>query len=241
MNTQKVALVTGATRGLGKELADQLSKNNFLVYMGVRNLAKGREVWQNLPQNNNVRLIFIDMNNSYTFRPIYEQIEAEHGKLDLLINNAGVMLDGDLMTDSTTTVPAGTLKQTFETNFFSVVQLTNLLLPLLAKSDNAQVINISSDMGSLHLHAGKKIPVRTFAYNASKAALNAYTIHLANALEKQNIRVNAVHPGWVKTDMGGEMAPFTAAEACQPIVQLAKSPAQGPNGKFLFKENEVNW
>ena len=240
-NRTKIALITGGNRGLGWVVANQLTLQGFQVYIGVRDIQRSAAAFDKFEKKERIHMLQIDMENPATFEQAYQTIEREAGYLDLLINNAGVMLDGDLMKDSTTTIDPAILRSTFSVNFFGVVLLTNQMLPLLLKSESPRIVNVSSQMGSLQLHAQKAIPAKTFAYNASKAALNAYTIHLANALEDQGIKVNAAHPGWMQTDMGGKYAPMTALEGAETILDLATLEQSGPTGKFLHKSQEIMW
>ncbi len=238
---KKIALITGAGRGLGWELTNQLTKNGYFVIMGVRDEEKGLAAWERLPEKEAATVMVLDMEDPASFAQVYTQLEKKNGKLDLLVNNAGVMLDGDLMKNSTNTISAELLKKTFDVNFFGIVELTNTLVPLLLKSTSAAIVNISSNMGSLHLLATVPAMPKTFAYNTSKAALNAYTLHLAHLLNDTPVKVNAVHPGWVKTDMGGEAAPLEAAEAVAPIVQLILQGTDAPTGQFLHQGQNVMW
>ncbi|AXY72771.1 SDR family oxidoreductase [Paraflavitalea soli] len=238
---KKIALITGAGRGLGWELTNQLTKHGYFVIMGVRDEQKGLAAWERLPEKNAASVMVLDMEDQASFPQVYAQLEKRNGKLDLLVNNAGVMLDGDLMKNSTNTISAELLKKTFDVNFFGIVALTNTLVPLLLKSTTPAIVNISSNMGSLHLLATEPAMPKTFAYNTSKAALNAYTLHLAYLLADTPVKVNAVHPGWVKTDMGGDAAPLEAAEAVASIVQLILQGANAPTGQFLHQGQEVKW
>lgn len=238
---KKIALVTGASRGLGWELTNQLTAQGHFVLMGVRDSPHATQAWERLPARESAQTLVLDMTHPASFPWVYEHIERTYGRLDILVNNAGVMLDGELTNNSATTIEREDLKRTFEVNFFGTVELTNTLLPLLLKSEAGSIINMSSNMGSLHLLATQPGMPKTFAYNTSKAALNSYTLHLASLLADTHVRVNAVHPGWVQTDMGGPTAPLTAAEAVAPIIQLITQGATAPTGKFLHRGEEVSW
>ncbi len=150
-------------------------------------------------------------------------IEKDYGRLDILINNAGIMLDGRKGNETTKT-SQDVLRKTFDTNFFAVVALTQALLPLLKKSVAGRIVNLSSILGSITLHATAGSPIydaKTFAYDASKAALNSFTIHLAHELKGTKIKVNSAHPGWVKTEMGGEGAQLDVETGAKTSVELA--------------------
>jgi NAD(P)-dependent dehydrogenase (short-subunit alcohol dehydrogenase family) len=141
-------------------------------------------------------------------------------------------------------VPVDLLHKVFETNFFSQVALTNVLLPLLKKSSAGRIVNLSSILGSLTLHADPKSPIydaKSFAYDASKTALNAYTVHLAHELRNTKIKVNSAHPGWVKTDMGGEQAPMELSEGGKTSAALATLPEDGPTGGYFHQGKSLPW
>ena len=157
-------------------------------------------------------------------------IETEFGRLDILVNNAGIASE-DMSSNSTLTTTEETLRKIFETNFFAVVALTGALLPLLRKSAAGRIVNLSSILGSLKLHATPGSPIygaKMFAYDASKTALNAYTIHLAHALKETKIKVNSAHPGWVKTELGGDGAPMEIVDGAKTSVRLATLPTTAP-------------
>lgn len=239
-NGIRTALITGANRGIGLELTKQLTAKGYFVFMGVRSAGKGAEALQGLPFRDRAAVVELEVNDPASVKRAVEEIAGATRSLQILVNNAGVMMDGDFMKDSTTDIAAEDLRKTFDTNFFGLVELTNKALPLLLASEQASVLNISSNMGSLQLHAREEPLARTFAYNASKAAVNMYTIHLANALRDTRVRVNAVHPGWVKTDMGSEYAPLEVEEAVGPLVDFLLQ-RDMPTGKFLFRGEEVAW
>jgi NAD(P)-dependent dehydrogenase (short-subunit alcohol dehydrogenase family) len=180
---------------------------------------------------------------------IARHLEARYGKLDILVNNAGVALeDADFGApggfNTTTTVKPETLRQVFETNFFAVVALTQALLPLIRKAPAGRIVNLSSILGSLTLHNDPSSPIyakKAFAYDASKTALNAFTVHLAQELRGTKIKVNSAHPGWVKTDMGGAEAPMEVSEGGKTSVQLATLPDDGPTGGYFHLGQPLPW
>ncbi|MGN6419233.1 MAG: SDR family NAD(P)-dependent oxidoreductase [Pseudobacter sp.] len=240
MNTGiRTALITGANRGIGLELTKQLTAKGYFVFMGVRDASKGAKALQFLEFPERAAVVELDVNDPVSVHRAVKEIGQASESLQILVNNAGVMNE-DFMKDSTTGIAMEKLKKTFDTNFFGLVELTNSVLPLLLKSGEASILNISSNMGSLQLHSRQEPLARTFAYNASKAAVNMYTIHLANALRDQQVRVNAVHPGWVKTDMGSEYAPLEVNEAVGPLVDFLLQ-KDAPTGKFMFQGQEVEW
>ena len=241
---KKIALISGANRGIGLETARQLGKQGIAVILGARDLAKGEAAAAELKKEGiDATAVKFDVVNAADVQAAADKIEKEFGKLDILVNNAGVMFEG-LGENTTTSVSDDTLRETFDTNFFAVVSVTRAMLPLLKKSDAGRIVNVSSILGSLSLGATKGSPiyqVKTFAYNASKAALNAFTIHLAHELKGTNIKVNSAHPGWVKTDMGGEQAPMELHEGGKTSVALATLPEDGPTGGYFHLGKSLPW
>ena len=169
--------------------------------------------------------------------------EQNFGRLDILINNAGINMDQFGSSQPSATTDA-VLQQTFDTNFFAPVALTRVLLPLLKKSEAGRIVNMSSILGSQTLHSDPKSPIynfKTFAYDASKAVLNSFTIHLAYELKDTTIKVNSAHPGWVKTDMGTEAAPLEIPEGGKTGVELALLGEDGPSGGYFHLGKPIPW
>jgi NAD(P)-dependent dehydrogenase (short-subunit alcohol dehydrogenase family) len=212
--TEKVAFITGGNRGLGFETARELGEKGIKVVIGSRDLKKGQEAVQKLGKLGiEAQTIQFDVTKTDDHQTAAHYFEKNFGRLDILVNNAGVLLD--LEDPSSTTRPLASettpkiLRDTFDANFFAPVALTQALLPLLKKSEGGRIVNLSSILGSLTLQADPKSPIynmKQFAYDASKTALNAFTVSLAHELKDTKIKVNSAHPGWVKTDMGGPNA-----------------------------------
>jgi NAD(P)-dependent dehydrogenase (short-subunit alcohol dehydrogenase family) len=242
--TNKVALITGANKGIGLETARQLGKLGITILLGARDLAKGEEAAEVLRGIGvDARAVKLNVLDRADYAAVAKLIEQEFGRLDILINNAGVMLD-NRTANQTSTTSQKLLRDTFDTNFFAVVELTQTLLPLLRKSDAGRIVNLSSILASLTLHAtpGSFIyDAKTFAYDASKAALNSFTIHLAHELRGTKIKVNSAHPGWVKTDMGGEGAMMEIVDGAKTSVQLATLGADGPSGGYFHMGEALPW
>ena len=242
--TGKVALITGANKGIGLETAHQLGKLGVTILVGARDLAKGEaaaEVLRGVGVD--ARAIKLDVVDEADRAAAAKFIEKEFGRLDILVNNAGVLLD-PRGGNATSTTPIAMLRETFETNFFAVVALTQTLLPLIRKSKAGRIVNLSSILASLTLHATKGSPIydaKTFAYDASKAALNSYTIHLAHELRGTKIKVNSAHPGWVKTEMGGEGAQMELGDGAKTSVRLATLPESGPTGGYFHMGDALPW
>ncbi|MEI8278568.1 MAG: SDR family oxidoreductase [Bacteroidota bacterium] len=241
----KVALVTGANKGIGFETARQLAEQGMTVLMGSRDISKGENAAALLREIGlDVHPVKLDVTNNEDILALRKLIAEKYGKLDILVNNAGMIQGETFAENSTTTISQHNLQATFNTNFFSIVNITQQLLPLIEKSDAGRIVNLSSILGSLTLHADTSSPTYTsksFAYNASKTALNQFTIHLAAALHNTNIKVNSAHPGWVKTDLGSDAAPMSQAQGAKTGVALATLPADGPTGKYIHMGKELPW
>jgi NAD(P)-dependent dehydrogenase (short-subunit alcohol dehydrogenase family) len=250
-STGRVAFITGANRGIGLETARGLGALGIAVVLGSRDEAKGRAAAEALRSDGirDAEAVRFDVNRPEDHREVARWVEDRFGKLDILVNNAGVSLEkADFAApggvNTTLTVPPETLRQIFETNLFAVVALTQTLLPLIRKAPAGRIVNLSSILGSLTLHADPNSSIyhtKAFAYDASKTALNAFTIHLAHALRDTPIKVNSAHPGWVKTDMGGPAAPLEVSEGSKTSVQLATLPDDGPTGGFFHLGEPLPW
>jgi NAD(P)-dependent dehydrogenase (short-subunit alcohol dehydrogenase family) len=244
MSTKKVALISGANKGIGLETARQLGKQGIVVLVGARDLSKGEAAAEQLKKEGiDARALQFDVVNTAEIKAAAEKIEKEFGKLDILINNAGVMFE-PIGGNNTSTVSDEVLRKTFDTNFFSVISVTKVLLPLLKKSDAGRIVNVSSILGSLTLHATEGSPIyeaKALAYDASKAAQNAFTIHLAHELKGTKIKVNSAHPGWVKTDMGTDAAPMDIVDGAKTEVELATLGPDGPTGGFFHMGEAISW
>ena len=251
MANETVAFITGANRGIGLETARGLGKQGITVLLGSRDKAKGDAAAAQLKKEGiaNAEAVQFDVANYDDHARLAKFLGDRFGKLDILVNNAGIAIDGGDFSNpngfnTTSTVPIKKLRETFETNFFAVVALTQTLLPLLKKSPAGRIVNLSSVLGSLTLNADPNSQiynVKAFAYNASKTALNAFTVSLAAELRNTNIKVNSAHPGWVKTDMGGPNAPLELSEGGKTSVELATLPADGPTGGYFHLGQPLPW
>jgi len=240
----KIALISGANKGIGLETARQLGKLGVTVVLGSRDLAKGEAAAEGLRNEGiDARAVKLDVLDAADIAAAAAFVESEFGVLDILVNNAGISTE-ELGTDSTLTVTDENLRITFDTNFFAVVNVTKAFLPLLRKSDAGRIVNVSSILGSLTLHATPGSPIydaKMFAYDASKSALNAYTIHLAYSLKDTKIKVNSAHPGWVKTDLGTDHAPMDVVDGAKTEVELATLPEDGPTGGYFHLGQALPW
>ena len=241
----KVAFITGGNRGIGFETAKALGAQGINLIIGCRDLAKGQAAAKELQgMGFNAEAISYDANDEKSPDSVYSHIEENYGELDILINNAGIANEELIGKNSSSFVSQTVLQETFHTNLFAVVALTQKLLPLLMKSVAGRIVNLSSILGSLTLQTMENSPInpaKAFAYNASKTALNAYTIHLAHELKNTNIKVNSAHPGWVKTELGGPHAPMEGADSYKTSLRLATLDSDGPTGSFFHEADTLPW
>jgi len=246
----KVAFITGANRGLGLETARELGKQGIVVILGSRDSKKGEAAAAKLRDEGiNAESLGFDVTKSKDHQKAYDYLAKKYGRLDILVNNAGVLKEDQVSTtgpapNATSAVSPQTLRETFETNFFAPVALTQKLLPLIRKAPAGRIVNVSSILGSLALHSDPKSPIysfKSFAYDSSKAALNAFTVHLAHELRDNKIKVNSAHPGWVKTEMGGPNAPMEVSEGGKTSAQLATLADDGPSGGFFHLGQPLPW
>jgi len=239
----KVILVTGANAGIGFELVRLLAEKNHIVYIGARNENSGKEAEAKLHADglNTVKYVRIDVTDLATIQAAKETIDQEEGKLDVLVNNAGI---GKLEENqNATSLSLSTVRDAMETNFFGLIQTTIAFLPLLRKSTNAVILNVTIDMASNTIQSRPDAILHVVAYNTSKAAANSYTISLAQELKKEGIKVNAVTPGFTTTKlnnyMPGGKSTKGGAEALLPWALLDKD---GPTCLFIGGDGkELPW
>jgi NAD(P)-dependent dehydrogenase (short-subunit alcohol dehydrogenase family) len=241
---KKVALITGANRGIGLETAKQLGEQGVTVLVGARSLSAAEDTAAKLKQSGiDAYPVQLDVVSEADRKAAAKFIEDKFGKLDILINNAGINAATGFASVISETKD-DELQRVFNTNLFAVVSLTRELLPLLRKSEAGRIVNLSSILGSNTLHADPNSPIASFkslAYDASKTALNAYTIHLAWELKDTPIKVNSAHPGWVKTEMGTDAAPMEIPDGAKTSVALALLGSDGPSGRFIHLGSELPW
>jgi NAD(P)-dependent dehydrogenase (short-subunit alcohol dehydrogenase family) len=243
-NAEKVALITGANKGLGFEMARQLGQAGVRVLLAARDPQKGQAAAAKLRSEGlDVQFLKLDVTDKRDHAAASAFLEERFGRLDILINNAGMAAEA-FGSGKVSTTTEDAIRRTFDTNFFAPVLLTQALLPLLKKSGAGRIVNMSSILASQTLHADPKSPiydVKSFSYDASKTALNSFTIHLAHELKDTKIKVNSAHPGWVKTDMGGDAAPLEIPEGAKTGVQLALLGDDGPTGGFFHLGKPLPW
>jgi NAD(P)-dependent dehydrogenase (short-subunit alcohol dehydrogenase family) len=244
-----IALITGATRGLGLATAAQLGRRGVRVVLGARDPERGERAAATLrAQGADATALELDVTDDNAVRAAAEVLRAEHGRIDILVNNAGILPETAAAHRVTGPMDVAMFRETFATNLFGVVATTAAFLPLLLAAPRGRIVNVSSTMGSLADQAdpasgyyGVVVP----AYQASKAALSSITIALSKSLADSNMKVNAVCPGWVQTDLGGPQnraaAPTPADEAACVVADLALVGADGPTGGFFDAAGPVRW
>lgn len=243
MSESKVAVVTGANKGIGFETARQLAAKGITVLLSARNAAKGEAAAATLKAEGlDVRFLPLDVTDSASVASAVQAVEAEFGRLDILVNNAGI----GTFDQPATSENVEHWREIFETNVFGLVETTQAFLPLLRKSEAGRIVQLSSILGSLKLATDPMSPVigtvgYASSYASSKVAVNMYTVQLARELSDTKIKVNAAHPGWVKTDLGGDAAPMSVAEGAETSVRLATLPDDGPTGGFFHKQSRLPW
>ena len=241
--TQKIALITGATRGIGLETARQLAQQGVLVIVGARELAKGEHASKVLQgEGLAAEAVAIDVTDAASIAAAAKEVERKHGRLDILVNNAGILVDDFQKKPSEQTLD--TWRTTFDTNLFGLIAVTQAFLPFLRKSDAGRIVNVSSILGSLALHADPASPIYDFkvpAYNVSKSAVNAWTVQLAYELRGSTIKVNTIHPGYVKTDMNKGEGEIDIPPGATTSVELALIGADGPNGGYFHLGQTLPW
>jgi NAD(P)-dependent dehydrogenase (short-subunit alcohol dehydrogenase family) len=244
---RSVALISGGNRGIGLQTARDLGPESVILLLGVRDLAKGEAAAERIRQEAfEAEAVHLDVTDPGTHGEVYDFIDRVFWRLDILVNNAGVCLESPIASGAgqPSTLSLENLRETFETNFFGTVALTQKLLPLIRRSQAGRIVNVSSIMGSLTLHSDPSSPIYhsgAFAYNTSKAALNSFTVHLAYELRNTSIKVNSAHPGWVKTEMGGENADLEVSEGGRTSAWLATLPEDGPTGGYFHAGQPLPW
>jgi NAD(P)-dependent dehydrogenase (short-subunit alcohol dehydrogenase family) len=234
----KIALITGANRSIGLETAKQLSKKGLFVYLGTRNLEKGEILVTELNNNGfqNIKAIHIDVSIPETILAAKNIVEREQGKLDVLINNAGI--SGSYPQNASNTA-ISEIQKVFDINFFGVINVTQTFLELLKKSESPRISNITSGLGSLTLHSDpnwENYAVKLASYGPSKTALNAYTIVLAYELRELPFKVNVIDPGYTATDFNQHSGPGTVESAAKFIVKHTITDYNAPTGKFFSND-----
>lgn len=236
MSDKRIAVVTGANKGIGLEIVRQLAEKRTRVVLTSRDETKGKKALEELKkQDLDVLYHQLDVTDDLSIERLARYLEDEVGKLDILANNAGINVDNN---KNTLDVEMETVRRTMETNFYGPFKVSQALLPLLLKSDDGRIINVSSGLGALSSSIEEHHPFP--AYSISKTALNALTVNMAADLRNTNVKVNSVCPGWVRTDLGGPYAHKSPREGADTAVWLATAPSI-PSGKFFRERQEIEW
>lgn len=240
--TQRIALVTGANKGIGLEIARQLADADVTVLLGSRDAERGRAAIAELSASGlNVEAIEIDLNDESTIARAAERIAAEHGRLDILVNNAGIV---DAADGPPSMAQAAAARRLMETNFIGTLAVTQAMLPLLRRSRAGRIVNLATTLGSLAINGDPSSPyyeARLIGYNASKAALNMLTVQLAAELKATPIVVNSVAPGYVRTDLTGNNGFMTPEEGARLPVRYALLGDDAVTGRFIEPDGEAPW
>jgi len=235
MSKSKVALITGANRGIGFEIAKQLGRLGITVLVGARDQERGKTAADQLIKEGiEASAVILDVTDEKSVKLAAETIARDYGHLDILVNNAGISHDNGRKPSE---MPLQATRETYETNVFGVVNVTNAMLPLLRKSEMGRIVNISSSMASLTSAADPTSPsamLNLLAYDSSKAALNSITLEYAKELRQTPIKINAADPGYVFGDR-------TAADGAKAAVRLATLPNDGSSGTFQNENGIIAW
>jgi NAD(P)-dependent dehydrogenase (short-subunit alcohol dehydrogenase family) len=242
-DSKRVALITGANKGIGFEVARQLGKAGCTVLLGARNIELGKEAALRLKiEGNDVKFVAIDVVKRETIKRAADEIAHDHGRLDILVNNAGIAAIGKDGAPSVADIDA--VRTTIETNFIGALAVTQAMLPLLKKSAAASIVNVSSELGSITGHGDpswKFASVRAIGYSASKAAMNMMTAQLALELAGTPIKVNSANPGFTATDLNHHRGNQTIEQGAAETVRLALLGADGPTGGFFETGGTLAW
>jgi NAD(P)-dependent dehydrogenase (short-subunit alcohol dehydrogenase family) len=239
---QRVALVTGANRGIGYAIAKGLAERGITTVLGVRDPGKGAAACSALQvQGLDVYFELLDVNDEKSIRTAVKHIQDRFERLDILVNNAGILIDGDA---NVLNISRGTMLKTLHTNVLGPLMLCQQCIPLMKAGGYGRIVNMASTLGSLTEMADPNSGysgVETPAYRLSKAALNAITALIAKKVRSENILVNSVCPGWVRTDMGGGQAPLTPEQGADTPLWLSTLPDDGPSGGFFSERKQIPW
>ena len=235
MPARKIAIVTGGNRGIGREIARQLARQQVGVVIGSRDPGKGEKACAEMrAEGLEVASLQLDVVDTKSVRRFVERVDKQFGAPGILVNNAGVFPES--YEARVTEVPTSVWRETIETNLFGAVRMCREVVPLMQRLKFGRVVNISSGMGQM-----QKMASGSPAYRVSKAALNALTITLAAEVAGEGILVNSMSPGWVRTGMGGDEAPRTVEEGAETAVWLALLPSNGPTGQFFRDRKPIPW
>jgi len=238
----KTVLITGANKGIGFETARQLAQSGYFVYLGSRDKVKGIDAIKILKDSgiSNIELLELDVSDTDSIKSARKELEFKIDVLDVLINNAGI---SGGQPQNISSIKIEDLRKVFDTNFFGAVQTTQEFMPLLKKSNEPRIVNVSSGLGSLTIHNSTQNPNYAIydSYSCSKTALNAFTVLLAKEFRNTNFKINCVTPGYTATDLNHFQGTQTPEQAAKVIVKFATVDNDGPTGKFLSEAGEIDW
>jgi NAD(P)-dependent dehydrogenase (short-subunit alcohol dehydrogenase family) len=236
----KIALVTGANKGIGKAIVKGLARDGYIVYLGARDEERGRAAVAELAGDGTVRFLQLDVTDSASVFVARQRIESEVGRLDVLVNNAGISSAPGSRFRTPIEESAENIRAVYETNVFAVVTVTNAFIPLLLLSEAGRIVNVTSKRGSIG-EEGAWVGRPYMAYSTSKTALNAVTVHYARSLVETAIKVNGAAPGHVATDFNGFRGTRTPEEGAAVAIRLAELDSDGPSGLVFEDEVQLVW
>jgi NAD(P)-dependent dehydrogenase (short-subunit alcohol dehydrogenase family) len=242
MSSAKIALITGGNKGIGFETGRQLGHLGFTILLGSRDETRGQQAAAALnTENINAKAITLDVTDPDTIHHAVQQIDDQYGSLDVLINNAGVSLDGGVPPSQ---LELMNLRRTYETNVFGMFSVTKAILPLIKKSSAGRVVNLSSGLASLTLNSDPESEfygLNSLAYMSSKTAVNALTVLFAKELTDTSIKVNSADPGFTSTDLNGHRGYRSVEQGASIVVKLATLSNDGPTGGFFDENGVIPW
>jgi NAD(P)-dependent dehydrogenase (short-subunit alcohol dehydrogenase family) len=243
--TKKIALVTGANKGIGFEIARQLGQQGIIILLGARDQGRGEAAVQQLQAEGcAVSGVALDVTDQASINAVVAFIDSTYGRLDILVNNAGISIPAGRVAPGELDI--NVLRAVYEINVFGAFAVTKAMQPLLKRSEAGRIVNMSSEMGSLSMQSDQTSPISQLppllAYNSSKTVLNALTVAFASELHTTAVKINSVSPGFCATDLNGRRGFLSAEEGAKAVVPFALLPADGPTGGFFSREgNPIPW
>jgi NAD(P)-dependent dehydrogenase (short-subunit alcohol dehydrogenase family) len=241
-NGQTIALVTGANKGIGYEIARGLAEKGMTVLLGCRDLGRAETAAERLKEEKlDAVPLLLDVTREETIAAAAKQVEAGYGKLDVLVNNAGIAREWQAKPSNT---DVSVVREIYETNLFGPIFIIQAMLPLLLRSQAGRIVNVSSTLGSLQLTSDPASPMSQFlalGYCSSKSALNAITVQFANELKGTPVKVNAICPGYVATDLNNHSGPRTPEQGARIAIEMATIGPDGPTGGYFDDDGRVPW